>query len=66
MYIKKLKLMTNVEKLTFWINDNEKLHYAKQDLTLQISNLDISINGNDYFIVNRKYLAGVSRFVQQT
>lgn len=57
---KKLKLMTNVEKLTFWINDNEKLHYAKQDLTLQISNLDVSINGNDYFIVNRKYLAGVS------
>lgn len=52
--------MTNVEKLAFWTNDNDKLHYAKEDLSLQISNLDVSINSNDYFIVNREYLTSVS------
>lgn len=56
----KTKLITNIEKLTFWIGDNDKLHYAKEELLLQIDNLDISINSNDFFIVDRKFLAGVS------
>lgn len=56
----KTKLITNIEKLIFWIGDNQKLHFAKQDLLQQINNLDISINGNDFFIIDRQFLAGVS------
>lgn len=56
----KIKLMTNVEKLMFWTNDSERLHYAKGDLMLQMSNLDISVNGNDYFLINRQFLTSVS------
>lgn len=58
--LQKTKLITNIEKLTFWIGDNQDLHIAKQALLLQISNLDISINGNHFFIIDRKFLAGVS------
>lgn len=52
--------MENAEKLMFWTNDDEKLHDAKEDLMLQMSNLDISVNGNDYFLINRQFLASVS------
>lgn len=45
--LQKTKLITNIEKLTLWIGDNEKLRYAKEELLLQIDNLDISINSND-------------------
>lgn len=59
--LQRIKLATIIEKLTFWIDDeNGTLHFAKQDLMLQVENLDISINGNGFFIVNRKFLAGVS------
>lgn len=57
----KSKLITNIEKLAFWVGENEALHFAKQELMMQIDNLDISINGNDFFTIDRQFLAGVSR-----
>lgn len=58
--VQKVDLIKNIEKLTFWAGDNDKLHYAKQELLSQINNLDISISGKGFFIVNRQFLAGVS------
>lgn len=55
--------MTNVEKLTFWIGDSKILQYAKEELLHQIDNLDISIHGNGFFKVDRKFLASVSSIV---
>lgn len=55
----KVELIKNIEKLTFWAGDNEKLHFAKQELLSQINNLDISISGKGFFIINRQFLAGV-------
>lgn len=56
----KTELIKNIEKLTFWAGDNEKLHFAKQELLSQINNLDISISGKGFFVINRQFLAGVS------
>lgn len=56
----KTELIKNIEKLTFWAGDNEKLHFAKQELLSQINNLDISISGKGFFIINRQFLAGAS------
>lgn len=58
--LQKIKLITNIEKLTFWIKDNDKLHFAKQELILQINNLNISMNAEDFFIIDRQFLANVS------
>lgn len=61
----KTKLITNIEKLTFWNRDHKKLHFAKKELMLQITQLDISINGNDFFIIDRKLLASVSHGIER-
>lgn len=57
--------MTNVEKLTFWVGGSNSLQYAKEELLLQIENLDISIMSNQFFKVDRKFLAGVSSIVDK-
>lgn len=46
--------------LTFWAGDNDKLHFAKQELFSQMNNLEISITGKGFFLINRKSLANVS------
>lgn len=46
--------------LTFWVGDDKKLHFAKQELLSQINNLDITISGKGFFIINRQFLHGVS------
>lgn len=56
----KIELIKNIEKLTFWPGDNEKLHFAKQELLSQINNLSISINGKGLFNIDRHFLAGVN------
>lgn len=56
----KTELIKNIERLTFWAGDNEKLHFAKQELLSQINNLDISISGKGFFVIDRQFLAGVS------
>ncbi|XP_031626147.1 uncharacterized protein LOC116342606 [Contarinia nasturtii] len=58
--IQKIELIKNIEKLTFWAGDNEKLHFAKQELLSQINNLDISISGKGFFIIDRQFLAGMA------
>lgn len=60
--IKKSELIKNIEKLTFWAGDNEKLHLAKHELLSQINNLDLSISGKGFFTIDRQFLAGVSSF----
>lgn len=57
-----MKLINNIEKLVFWPGDNDKLHFAKQELLSQIKNLEISINGKGFFNIDRQFLAGVSFF----
>lgn len=57
--LQKTELIKNIEKLTFWAGDNEKLHFAKQELLSQINHLDISISGKGFFIIDRQFLAGV-------
>lgn len=54
-----MELIKNIEKLTFWTGENEKLHFAKQELLAQIKSLDISISGNGYFIIDRRFFTGV-------
>lgn len=46
--------------MSFWARDCEKLYSAKQELISQINNLDISISGKGFFIINKEYIAGVS------
>lgn len=58
-FFQKTELVEHIEKLTFWAGDNEKLHYAKQELFSQISNLDLSITGKGFFVINRQSLADV-------
>lgn len=60
LHSQKSELIEHIEKLTFWAGDNEKLHFAKQELFSQISHLEFSITGNGYFLINRKSLANVS------
>lgn len=57
--LQKIDLVKNIEKLTFWAGNNEKLYIAKQELLSQINSLNICISGNGFFIVNRQLLAGV-------
>lgn len=59
IFFQKTELIKNIEKLTFWAGDNEKLHFAKQELLSQINNLDISISGKGFFTIDRQFLAGV-------
>lgn len=56
----KTAFIKNIEKLSFWADENQKLHFAKQELISQINNLDISISGKGYLTVNRQFMAGVS------
>lgn len=35
--VQKTELIKNIEKLTFWAGDNEKLHFAKQELLSQVN-----------------------------
>lgn len=35
-HVQKTELIKNIEKLTFWAGDNEKLHFAKQELLSQV------------------------------
>lgn len=56
----KTELIKNIEKLSFWADDNQKLSFAKHELLSQINNLDISISGKGFFIINRSFMAGVS------
>lgn len=60
LFLKKNELIEHIEQLTFWAGDNEKLHFAKQELLAQIVNLDFSITGNGFFFIDRKSLANVS------
>lgn len=61
--IQKYELIKNIEKLSFWSSDNQKLHFDKRELLAQINNLNISISGNGFFKVDRQFLARVSVFV---
>lgn len=45
--------------MVFWPGDNDKLHFAKQELLNQIINLEISISGKGFFIIDRQLLTGV-------
>lgn len=56
----KTEFIQSIEKLTFWAGDNQKLHFAKQELLSQIQNLEISINVKGFFTVNRQLMAEVS------
>lgn len=63
IFIQKYELIKNIEKLSFWSSDNQKLHFDKRELLAQINNLNISISGNGFFKVDRQFLARVSVFV---
>lgn len=58
--LQKIELIEHIENLTFWAGDNEKLHFAKQELFSQMNNLEFSITGKGFFPINRKSLANVS------
>lgn len=58
----KTAIIKNIEKLSFCASDCEKLHTAKQELILQVNNLDMAISGKGFFIINKEYIAGVSYF----
>lgn len=55
-----MDLIKNIEKMTFYANDQRKVHIAKQEVLSQINNLDISISAIGLFNVDRQFLAGVS------
>lgn len=57
--LQKTALIKNIEKMSFWASDCEQLHSAKQELISQISNLDMSISGKGFFIINKEYIAEV-------
>lgn len=57
--LQKMKLIKNIEELTFWTGANEKLYFAKQELLGQIKSLDISISGEGFFIIDRQFFTGV-------
>lgn len=59
LHLQKAELIKNIEKLSFWVGDNRKLNYAKQELLSQIKNLDISISGKGFFTVNRGFMGSV-------
>lgn len=52
-------MIKNIEKLTFRVDGDGLLHFAKQELLSQINNLDISISGKGFFTINRQFSAGV-------
>lgn len=58
--VQKYELIKNIEKLSFWSSDNQKLHFDKRELLAQINYLNISISGNGFFKVDRQFLARVS------
>lgn len=58
--IQKYGLIKNLEKLSFWSADNQKLHFDKRELLAQINNLNVSINGIGFFTIDRPFLARVS------
>lgn len=53
-------IIKNIEKITFWAGDNQKIRFAKQELLSQINYLDISISGKGFFTIDRKFMAEVS------
>lgn len=59
IYSQKAEFIKNIEKMSFWVGDHQKLHYAKQELLSQINNLDLSISGNGLFTVDRRFMATV-------
>lgn len=56
----KYGLIRNIEKMSFWSCDNQKLHFDKRELLAQINNLNISINGIGFFKIDRQFLVRVS------
>lgn len=56
----KIELVKNIERIAFWTVNDDKLHFSKLALLSQIHNLDISITGKGFFILNRQFLASVS------
>lgn len=59
VFLQKTGLIQDIEKLTFWAGESDKVHYVKQKLLYQINNLDIAISAKGFFIMNRQFLAGV-------
>lgn len=55
----KVELMKNIERLAFWVGRDIELHTIKNQLLTQVDNLDISVNGNGLYIMNRQYWAEV-------
>lgn len=43
----------------FWAVEDTMLHHSKEALLVQINNLDISITGSGFFVLNRRCLASV-------
>ncbi len=59
-------LMENIERYVTLQTSGEFLqrqHIVRQDLLAQIAHLSIDITARDYFIVDRRFLAGVNIIV---
>lgn len=47
----------------FWTNDYDLVFNAKQEILMQIKQLDIVIVARGFFEVDRKFVCGVSSFI---
>lgn len=52
-------MINDCEKVFFWTIEDDNLHYAKAELLEQVKNMDISLTGHGFFILNRHFLANV-------
>ncbi|XP_037025149.1 uncharacterized protein LOC119066668 [Bradysia coprophila] len=53
-------LVQNIEQIIFWTNDNLHLHQLKQEVLHQINVLPICISANQYFTIDRNFLATIT------
>lgn len=58
--MQKTALAKNLEKFLFWASDYEILFNAKQEILMQLSQLDIVIIARGFFAVDRRFIAAVS------
>lgn len=60
MFLQIKHLVENIEQVFFWTNDNKRLCFLKQEVFNQINHLSICITANEFFKIDRKFLAAVS------
>lgn len=60
MSLQKNTLAKNLEKFMFWSNEYDTLFNAKQEILMQLNELNIAIAARGFFDVDRQLIAGVS------